>query len=80
MGCHFLLQGIFPTQGSNLGLKKSKVFLKTCLQLTKRKSTHLAQAPEASKGEAALMEVDVLRGMEQEGTLGQSLENSVKPA
>ena len=20
MGCHFLLQGIFPTQGSNLGL------------------------------------------------------------
>lgn len=41
---------------------------------------HLAQGPEASKGEAALMKADVLRGMEQECTLGQSLENSVKPA
>ena len=25
MGCHFLLQGIFPTQGSNLGPFKSLV-------------------------------------------------------
>ena len=61
-------------------LKEHKVFLKTFLQLAKRKSMHLAQAPEASMGEAALMEGDVLRGMEQERTLGQSLENSVKPA
>lgn len=32
------------------------------LQLAKRKSMHLAQAPEASVGEAALMEGAVLRG------------------
>ena len=61
-------------------LKEHKVFLKTFLQLAKRKSMHLAQAPEATTGEAALMEGDVLRGMEQERTLGQSLENSGKPA
>ena len=24
VGCHFLLQGIFPTQGSNLGLPHSR--------------------------------------------------------
>ena len=27
MGCHFLLQGIFPTQGSNLQLLHCKQFL-----------------------------------------------------
>ena len=25
VGCHFLLQGIFPTQGSKLGLQKKKL-------------------------------------------------------
>ena len=27
MGCHFLLQGIFPTQGSNLGLPHCRPIL-----------------------------------------------------
>ena len=27
MGCHFLLQGLFPTQGSNLGLLHCKQVL-----------------------------------------------------
>ena len=27
VGCHFLLQGIFPTQGSNLGLLNCKQIL-----------------------------------------------------
>ena len=27
MGCHFLLQGIFPTQGSNLGLPHCRQML-----------------------------------------------------
>jgi len=30
MGCHFLLQGIFGTQGSNLGLLHSRQFIYHC--------------------------------------------------
>ena len=33
VGCHFRLQRIFPTQGSNMGLKECKVFLKTLIYL-----------------------------------------------
>ena len=32
MGCHFLLQGIFPTQGSNLGLPHFGQMLYHCHQ------------------------------------------------
>ena len=33
VGCHFLLQGIFPTQGSKLGLQKKKIKKKKKLGL-----------------------------------------------
>ena len=32
VGCHFLLQGIFPTQGSNLGLLHCNPLHYSCLE------------------------------------------------
>ena len=49
VGCHSLLQGIFPTQGSNLGLLRPLCWQERSLQLaspgTSHKCNHAAFAP-----------------------------------
>ena len=42
MGCHFLLQGIFLTQGSNLGLLHCRQML---YHLSHLRSNHQLQSP-----------------------------------
>ena len=51
MGCHFLLQGIFPTQGSNLGLPHCRQILYHLSYQGRNEREKAQRKSEIKKGE-----------------------------